>query len=159
MRGGGVSSWHMRFRTKFGLLDCAYLALALLVLVLWLSPGYHRGSLTPGMVALCVVLALQRMASRALIYWEIASDGLHERRLWIQRTIPWTEIHSVAPWPEQKPSSGEVAIGFVRDAPLPKPGQVIANPGDMDSFVKALREHAPQARFDGMAAQRLAPQS
>ncbi|HEY6446592.1 MAG TPA: hypothetical protein VIY53_09045 [Acidobacteriaceae bacterium] len=148
----------MRFRAKFDLLDCCYLALGLLPLVLLLSPGGYRGMQTPWLVALWVALALQRLIPRVFTYWEVSPEGLFERRLWRERTVAWNEIVSVSPWPEGKSASRQVAVSFGRSAPLSDRGQVIANPGDPDSFLMALREHAPQARFDGLPAQRFVPQ-
>lgn len=146
---------HMRFRAKFDLLDCCYLALALMALVLRFSPGYHRGTLTPWLVTVCVALTLLRLVPRRLVYWEIAADGLRERRLWRERTVAWSDIVSVSPWPEGNSASRQVAVGFGQTAPLSGRGQMIANPGDLDGFLRELRTHAPQARFDSLPSESL----
>ncbi|MGC2639457.1 MAG: hypothetical protein WA294_19890 [Acidobacteriaceae bacterium] len=145
----------MRFWAKFDLLDCCYLALGLLPLLLLLSPGDHRGTLTPWLVALWIALALQRLIPRVFTYWDVRPEGLFERRLWRERTVAWNDIVSVSPWPEGKSASRQVAVGFARSAPLSDRGQMIANPGDLDSFLRELRTHAPQARFDRLPSESL----
>lgn len=137
----------MRFRAKFGLLGCCYLAMPLILLILLLSRRHHATMFGPWFVAIWTAIALLRMLSHIRVYWEIIPEGLHERRFWTERTIPWNEIHSAGPWPDGKPMHGNLAIDFVRPAPLSSQGRVIASPDRLDDFLQELRRHAPQVHF------------
>jgi hypothetical protein len=137
----------MRFRAKFDRLDVLYLALPLFALGLLLSGPHHASPFLRIFAVLWGLLGLFRVLDRFCTYWDVASDGLRERRLWSVRFIPWAQINSVAPWPDGKPMHGAVVIDFARPAPLSSTGRVIANPDRLDEFLAELREHAPQARL------------
>jgi hypothetical protein len=137
----------MRFRAKFDLLDVLYLALPLFMLVLLISEPHHVDPFLRYLTVMWVVVGLVRVLSRIFIYWDVTPNGLRERRLWSARTIPWSEIASVTPWPDGKPMRGSLAIDFARPAPLSSTGRVVANPNRLDEFLAELREHATQARF------------
>lgn len=130
----------------------------LFLLFLLLGRSHSARTFGPFYVAVWGLLALQRIPARVLIYWDILPDGLHERRFWSQRTVAWSEIVSVTPWPSHKPTNRHVAVAFTRSAPMSDCGQVIAGPTDLDGFLRALREHAPLARFDLAAAASVVPQ-
>jgi len=135
----------MRFRAKFGLLGWVYVGSALLVLVLRLSRGHHNEVLTTLAVFLPVFAAFKILA-QIFIYWDLDSAGLHERRLWGEKRIPWQEVTRVSAWNE-RPSSDFLAVHYARSAPMSDQGSVIANP-DRDHFLADLRRYAPLAVFD-----------
>jgi hypothetical protein len=147
----------MRFRAKFDRLDVLYLALPLFMLVLLLSGPQHASPLLRIFAVLWGLLGLFRVLDRFCTYWDVASDGLRERRFWSVRFIPWAQMSSVAPWPDGKPLQGAVVIDFSRPAPLSSTGRVIANPDRLDEFLAELREHALQARFAVPSASSILP--
>jgi hypothetical protein len=127
----------MRFRAKFGLLGWVYVGLTLLILVLRLSRGHHNEVLTTLAVFLPVSAAFKILA-QIFIYWDLDSAGLHERRLWGEKKIPWQEVTRVSAWNE-RPSSDFLAVHYARSAPMSDQGSVIANPDDRDHFLADLR--------------------
>ncbi|HEX4037128.1 MAG TPA: hypothetical protein VHX37_03640 [Acidobacteriaceae bacterium] len=138
----------MRFRAKFARVDWAWLAVAAFVSVLFLSGPRHAASNLRYYALMMVLFAATRVLLHFLIFWEIASAGLYERRLWTTRTIPWQEITAIAPWPENRPNRDYVAIEFVRSAPLSARGSVIASPEHREAFLTELRRRAPQATLE-----------
>jgi hypothetical protein len=137
----------MRFRAKFGLLGWAYVGSALLVLVLRLGRGHHNDVLATLAVFLPVFAAFKILA-QIVVYWDLDSVGLHERRLWGERQIPWQEVTRVSAWNPERPSSDFLAVHYARSAPMSDRGSVIANPDDRDQFLADLRRYAPLAVFD-----------
>lgn len=137
----------MRFRAKFGLLDAAYIVLPLFMLVLLLSGPRHASPFLRDLMIISVLFGLGRVSSQTFVYWDVTLAGLHERRFWSSRMVPWQQIESIIPWPDGKPMQGSVAIDFGSSAPLSSTGRVIANPDRLNEFLAELREHAPQARF------------
>ncbi len=149
---GGFDSFiyiglQMRFRAKFGLLGWSCVALALLVLVLWFSSGYHNETL--GILATTLpILAAIEILKEVFIYWELDADGLCERRFWTEKKIPWQEVIRVSAWNSEQPSSDFLAIDYARSAPMSDRGSVIANPEDRQRFLADLYRYAPQAAFE-----------
>jgi len=137
----------MRFRAKFGLLGWAYVGSALFVLVLRLSRGHHNEVLTTLAVFLPVFAALKILA-QIFVYWDLDSAGLHERRLWGEKKIPWREVTRVSAWNPEQTSSDFLAVHYARSAPMSDRGSVIANPDDRKQFLADLRRYAPLAVFD-----------
>lgn len=138
----------MRFRAKFGLLGWVQVAFVLFVLVLMLSPGQHNGNQRFFVVLPTLVLTVLRILSQIFIYWDINSDGLHVRRFWDEKTIPWQEVTHVGAQSPKHVSSDVLAIDYFRSAPMSDRGSVIANPEDRQQFLSTLRRYAPQAVFD-----------
>lgn len=134
----------MRFRAKFVWLDAAWLATALFCAVLWISGPGHASTRLRLYTLFFILNVVVRTLIHFSIVWKAGPDGLNERRLWNRRTIPWSEITEVTPWPEERPIRGYLAIYFARSAPLSDRGTVIANPGNLDVFLAAIRHHAPQ---------------
>jgi hypothetical protein len=77
----------------------------------------------------------------------LVDDGLCERRLWATRTIPWQEITTVGPWPENRPNRRYVAIEFARSTPLSSQGTVIANPENHQAFLGRTAASRSQRPF------------
>lgn len=142
----------MRFRAKFALIDWAWLAIAAFVLVLLLSgPRRAKDSLV-WYGFLILLFAAIRVVLYFFLWWDTTPGGLRERRLWSTRTIPWTEITGVAPWPDGQAGGrahrDSLAIEYARAAPLSDQGRLIANPADREGFLREVRRHAPQASFE-----------
>ena len=138
----------MRFRAKFGAQDISLLAAGILIASVLVLQWHRGGSLWLGFFGLWMAIILARLLNPILIYWDIAPEGLRERRVWQSRIILWREIVSVEPWPEEQPNADYLAIYFSRPAPLSSAGRVLANPADRSGFLSLLRTHAPQARFE-----------
>ncbi|MGC2617694.1 MAG: hypothetical protein WA414_01570 [Acidobacteriaceae bacterium] len=117
------------------------------MLFLLVSGPRHASPFLRESVVVWGLAGLFRIFTRAFIYWDITPDGLCERHLSSVQTIPWSEIISVAPWPDSRRNQDTLAIDYARPAPLSATGQVLVNPSHLDEFLAALREHAPQARF------------
>lgn len=137
----------MRFRAKFDLLSWAYVALALFVLALTLSPGHHNEVMRFFVVSWTILAAL-KILSQIFIYWDVNSACLREQRPWNEKKIPWEEVTRVSAWNPKQPSSDVLAIDYVRPAPMSDRGSIIVNPEDRQQFLANLRRSAPQATFD-----------
>jgi hypothetical protein len=136
----------MRFRAKFGVLGCAYVVLACLTVMLWLG-GRHTETI--GLFTITwAVLASQKVLNQVLIYWDFDSTGIHERRLWHERTVAWQEVNRVSAWNPKQPWSEFLAIHYARTSPMSDIGSIIANPRDRERFLSDLHRYAPQALFD-----------
>jgi hypothetical protein len=149
----------MRFRAKFGLIDSLWLAVGATYLLILVS---RAGHLRPSFIFCAIAFlpqALLRLLGLIFVYWEIDSDGLHERRLWRMRSIPWAEVASVTFWPDEQKVSSSFAIRYERPAPLSDRGSIIANPSDRDTFLQELQRHAPGASFDVPIRLSVIPQS
>ena len=141
----------MRFYAKFPWVQvftgCVWLALAYLDL--------HKPHVTSGVRAAYLVgaacwisLSIWAVASYLLIYWDLESDALLERRFWTFRRVEYAAITSVDPWGSQRTSSGtnDIQIGELGSALNPRTS-VIASPLDRETFLNTLRKHAEQAEF------------
>jgi hypothetical protein len=136
----------MRFRAKFGALGWCWVGMACLLAALWLS-GLRSG-IASMLAVYFVAMASQRALFQAFIYWEIAPEGLRERRLWNTKAISWREIVHVGSWHPNQVSSDYLEIDYARPAPLSDRGSVIANPEDRSGFLAALRRFATHADFE-----------
>jgi len=114
----------------------------------FLLSAKHPGSIQIFTAVVWVFLGSIEALSRFLTYWDLGSFGLHERRLWNTREVPWQEVTHVGAWNPERPSSDFLAIDYARPAPISDRGSVIANPEDRQQFIDALRRFAPQASFD-----------
>ncbi len=138
----------MRFRAKFAFLDWAWVSMAGFAALLFLSGPRHAGQALRYYALMMIFFAASRILLHVFIFWEITPSSLRERRLWTTRTVPWKEITAVIPWPDTRPNHDYVAIEFARAAPLSSRGTIIANPGDHNEFLSALRRYACNARFE-----------
>jgi hypothetical protein len=111
-----------------------------------LGPGFHAAYLVGGVV--WSVLLAWTFTNYFLSYWDLNSDELYERRMWNSQRIAYSEITAVRPWGSKNPSSSylDIEFGQVGSAFNPRIN-LIACPSDRETFVNALRKHAPQAEF------------
>jgi hypothetical protein len=126
--------------------------------VIWLAFAYldlHNPHISPGMHATCVVitvswifLSIWTIASYFLIYWDLDSDALFERRFWTFRRVEYPAITNVGPCGSQSASSGTIDIEFGQLGSALNPRtSVIASPLDRETFLNTLRKHADRAEF------------
>jgi hypothetical protein len=121
--------------------------MACLVIILQVSPGHHNRSLG-FMSFFWIINASTIVLTNVLVYWDVNSNCLRERRLWHTREVAWSEVTHVGAWNPEQPASDTLAIHYARPAPMSDKGDVIANPDDRQQFIAALRRFAPQATFD-----------
>jgi hypothetical protein len=83
-----------------------------------------------------------------LIYWDLNSDALYERRMWKMQHVAYSEITSIGPWGSKRPSSPylDIEFGQVGSAFNPRIN-MIACPLDRETFLNTLRKKATQAEF------------
>lgn len=137
----------MRFRQQFGL--SGYIWLTILCFYSFVLFSQSGKSHLPFPVAeIWIFFAALQVASKLFTYWDVESDGLHERRLWNTREVPWDEITRVEPYNPNHPASPSMAIEYARTGPLSDRGQILANPADWDEFLRAMRRFAPHADFE-----------
>jgi hypothetical protein len=95
------------------------------------------------------VLAVVCVASYFFTWWEIGENGLVQRQLWGERTIPWNEITRVGPWsPTNRPMRDWLEVDYSRPAPMSDRGELRIRPAERDALVSALHAHAPHADFE-----------
>jgi hypothetical protein len=141
----------VRFHAKFPWLQA-------LTGLIWLACAYlnlHKAHVTSGLhatwlvVAACwIFLFIWAVASYFLIYWDLDSDALSERRFWTFRRVEYPAITNVGPWGSQSASSGTIDIQFGRLGSALNPRtSVIVTPLDRETFLNTLRKHADRAEF------------
>jgi hypothetical protein len=141
----------VRFHAKFpsirliGCLPCLVLSF-LELRKPHLGQGLHAAYLF-GAVSWSILL-VWIFASYLLIYWDLDSGELYERRMWNRQRIAYSEIRSVRPWGSDKPSSSslDIEFGLIGSAFNPHTN-LIACPSDRETFLNILRKQAPQAEF------------
>jgi hypothetical protein len=111
-----------------------------------LGPGFHAAYLVGGVA--WSFLFVWTFTSYFLIYWDLDSDELHERRMWNRQRVAYSEITAVRPWGSKNPSSSylDIEFGQVGSAFNPRIN-MIACPSDRETFLNTLRKQAPQAEF------------
>jgi hypothetical protein len=111
-----------------------------------LDSGLHAAYLVGGVV--WSFLFLWTLASYFLIYWDLNSDELYERRMWSKQSVAYSEITAVGPWGSKNPSSSylDIEYGQVGSAFNPRIN-IIACPSDRETFLNTLRKQALQAEF------------
>jgi hypothetical protein len=111
-----------------------------------LNQGVHAAYLVGGIV--WSFLVVWTFASYFLIYWDLNSDELYERRVWKKQRVVYSEITAVGPWDSKNPSSSylDIEYGQVGSAFNPRIN-IIACPSDRETFLNTLRKQAPQAEF------------
>jgi len=138
----------MRFRSKFGLLGWAYLALGCSFTYLWLA-GRGSGAGLYGFSAACwVVAGASLVLNSYFVYWELDSVSIRERRFWKKKEVPWGEVTRVGCSHPKAPQSGYLEVDYVRPAPKSGRGHIRANPVNRREFLAELRRLAPNANFD-----------
>ena len=141
----------MRFHAKFPWIQ-------VFTGLIWLALAYlnlHKPQVTSGLhaaylvAAVCwIFLSIWALASYFLIYWDLDSDALLERRLWTLRRVEYAAIIKVGPWGSQSASSGTIDIEFGELGSALNPRtSVIASPLDRETFLTTLRKYAERAEF------------
>ena len=98
--------------------------------------------------AIWALLTGWTIAGYFLIYWDLDSDALYERRVWTKRRIEYPEITAVGPWNNKNPASSFLNIEYGKLGSAFEPREsVIANPADRNAFLSILRKRAQQAEF------------
>lgn len=95
------------------------------------------------------ILVLFQALSRYLIYWDVDSDGLHQRQ-WRNKkefTIAWDKVLCVRNFIPGMKWDGTVAVYY--DYPDSKLGfrYLVTTPEHRKKFIAALREYASNATF------------
>jgi hypothetical protein len=116
-----------------------------------LNQGLHAAYLVGGVA--WSFLFVGTLTSYFLIYWDLNSDELYERRMWNRQRVAYSEITAVRPWRSKNRSSEnwssshlDIEFGQVGSAFNPRIN-MIACPSDRETFLNTLRKQAPQAEF------------
>jgi hypothetical protein len=147
----------MRFRQKSGPLVWGYLLLMcfyacdFIFSIFWHSPSTSSTSLVfHGVIAAgwaCAALFL--FLSRRSAYWDLDSDGLHQRQFGskTELTIPWEKVLAVRNLIPGFSWDGTVSVYY--EFPASKLGfkHIVAVPQRRKELIEALRGYAPQATF------------
>ena len=92
---------------------------------------------------------LLALAGYFFMWWDVTSDSLIERRLWSTKSVPWNEIYRVGLYRPLKKALGQtLEIEYARTGPFSDRGHLVLLPLERQSFLLALRSHAPEAVFD-----------
>jgi hypothetical protein len=79
----------------------------------------------------------------------VTEEALVQHRYRSNRTIAWSEITRIGPWqPGKKPQYNWLEVSYARAAPISDRGNLLIQPEDKDSLLRALRAHAPKAAFE-----------
>lgn len=138
----------MRFRKRFGFLGWFFMIYLFIQAFSWLDVR-HLSHLD---VMYCIILAfiiVFQAFSRYLVWWEIDSNGLHQRQ-WRSKkdfTIAWDKILVVRNAIPGVNWDGSVAVYY--DCPESKLGfkYLVTTPEKRKKFIAALRIYAPNATF------------
>jgi hypothetical protein len=143
----------MRFRPKFVWLQALVWIMMSLEGAARLDTYFRRGGelrLVMGLTQM--LLGLLCIYLYAFSWWVVDDSGLIERRAWTTRVIPWSEIVRIAAWqPGSNPHTDWIEISYARLGPFSDRGSMKLQPSDRSGLLHALRSHAPQADFDGLA--------
>jgi hypothetical protein len=126
--------------------------------LVWIALAYldlHKPPVTSGVhaaylvsAACWILLSIWAVASYYLIYWDLESDALLERRFLTFRRVEYAAIANVDPWGGQRAASGTINIQFGELGSALNPRtSVTASPLDRETFLNTLRKHAEQAEF------------
>jgi hypothetical protein len=130
----------MRFRAKIGPEIWVLIAMLCFFTVLWVikpASDFFRYS-----ILFSGLFALQQILKRIFTYWEVDSDCFRERRFLKVREIPWHTVTRVGRFQ----FAGYLSIFFVNQDE--NSGFITVNPADREQLLAALRQYAPQAKFD-----------
>jgi hypothetical protein len=108
--------------------------------------------LSQGAIFLCVlsaIMVLFQAFSRYLFYWDIDSEGLHQRHFGSKKdfSIAWDKVLCVRSAIPGVTWDGTVAVYY--DHPESKLGfkYLVTTPEHRKRFIAALREYAPKATY------------
>ncbi len=142
----------MRFRQKLPVtrLICEAIWIAL-------TGGWvHRAGIPAGThsmyqvsLAFWIFLTLWTVLSYLTCWWVISADGIHERRIWSTRFVPWEEVQRIGPYqPSSKPLLGMMEITYARTGPLSDRGSMVLRPGNRQQLLASLQSHLPPTAFE-----------
>ncbi len=138
----------MRFRKSFGLLGWIGLFCACNGFLSWLTER-HPGPLLIFNIVLPILLVAYQAFGRHFIYWDLDSNGIREWRFGSKKELlpGWDKVLVVRNFIPGVRWDGTVSIYF--DDPGSKLGfsYFVTTPQRRKEFIAALREHAPQAKF------------
>jgi hypothetical protein len=145
----------MRFREKFGPLGWFVVSLACFYACDWFflrgpSTSTATSALRGFDAAVWTCLALLIFLKRRSAYWDLDSDGLHQRRFGSKKelTVAWekvTVVRNVIPgisW------DGTVAVYYELPGSKLGFGRIVAVPERRKVFIESLQRFAPQAKFN-----------
>jgi hypothetical protein len=90
------------------------------------------------------ILALLVFYGQKTTTWEMDTDSLRQRKLWINTKIGWQDVTRVESlWS----SFYDLKIAYNRRGIGSRIGHILANPVDRDAFLDSLHRFAPQAEF------------
>jgi hypothetical protein len=93
-------------------------------------------------------LAAIQFSSRYFVYWDLDSNGLHQRRFWSKKEIGWGTVLHVRNCIPGIRWDGTVSVYYDRPASKSGFGYVVTGPEHRMQFIEAVRKFAPQATFD-----------
>lgn len=114
----------------------------------WLTERHAR-SLDIVQFILCALLVAYQLFGRYFMYWDLDSEGIHERYLGSKKELlpAWDKVLVVRSFFPGFPWDGTESIYF--DDPASKSGfsYFVTTPQHRKEFITALRQFAPQATF------------
>ena len=139
----------MRFRQKFPIAQIVTAGIWIVLSGLWLHKPHAIAGIRSAYAltgfAWLFVLSMA-LACYFFIWWDIADDGITERRLWRTKFIPWDEVYRIGIWrPLNKTIGNTLEIEYARTGPMSDRGSLILLPTKRQSFLNAFRTHAPRA--------------
>ncbi|MGA3082700.1 MAG: hypothetical protein ABSD44_15220 [Terracidiphilus sp.] len=93
-------------------------------------------------------LGLLSILSLCFVYWELDASCIRIHRFWSVREIAWGNVTQIVNLHPDYAPSNYLEIHYIRSALKSNQGSIIANPKDRPQFLAALRQFAPQAKFD-----------
>jgi hypothetical protein len=146
----------MRFRQKFPTVRILSAVMWIVASSAWLSKPHAIAGIRGAYSIvgfLWLVLLIIYLTSYFFTWWDITDDGLAERRLWNTRLIPWIEVRHIGLWRPvnkalAKPRANTLEIEYTRPGPMSDHGSIFLPPRERQSFLLALRTHAPQAAIE-----------
>lgn len=104
---------------------------------------FHRDQL--GFINLIMAaLILLLFYGQRTTSWEIDTDCLLQRGMWINTKVRWQDVTRVeSMWSTYY----DLKIEYRRHGFGPRIGRVLANPVDRDAFLASLHQFAPRAEF------------
>ena len=142
----------MRFREKFPVTMLIWDMVWIALTEGWLHrSGISAGTRSLYQVALAfwICSTLMTVLGYLTSWWIIADDGIHERRIWSTRVVPWDEVQRIGPYqPGSKPLLATMEITYERTGPLSDRGNMVFRPGNRQQLLASLHSHLPPMVFD-----------
>ena len=114
----------------------------------WLS-GLHPRPLDIASFILCILLVAYQLFGRYFMYWDLDSNGIHEWWFGYKKELlsSWDKVLVVRNFIPGVRWDGTVSIYF--EDPGSKLGfsYFVTTPQRRKEFIAAVKEHAPQAKF------------